>query len=210
MFFRILKKDLKRKKSMNIILLIFVTLATVFFASSVNNLLSVSGSVDYFLEKSKAPDYLIAAVDRGENADINKWLKTSRYINEYEIDESIVMTKNDIQVEKNNKIQKYKSTGDILLQSQPEKLGIVLGENGEEVVLKEGEIAFCIADKKANDLELGDKIIIEKEGIKKDFIIKVFTKDSVFGSTMNEMKRVLISNEDYNYFNNYFILLYVN
>ena len=68
------------------------------------------------------------------------------------------MTKNDIQVEKNNKIQKYKSTGDILLQSQPEKLGIVLGENGEEVVLKEGEIAFCIADKKANDLELGEMV----------------------------------------------------
>ena len=201
MFFRILKKDLKRKKSMNIILLIFIILATTFFASSVNNLLAVSGSVEYFLEESKAPDYLIAAVDRGENDDINKWLKSSKYIEEYDLDESIVMTKNNFEVKKGNNIQGYKSNGDILLQSQPEKLGKILDEDGKEVALNDGEIAFCIADKKNNNLQIGDKVIIEKDGAKREFIIKTFTKDSIFGSTMNEMKRVLISKADYEYFN---------
>ncbi len=38
MFLRILKKDIKRKKNMNIILLIFVILAVTFMASSANNL----------------------------------------------------------------------------------------------------------------------------------------------------------------------------
>lgn len=201
MFFRILKKDLKRKKSMNVILLIFIMLATTFFASSVKNLLAISGSIEYFLEESKAPDYLIAAVDRCENDEINKWLKSSKCIVEYDLDESIMMTKNNFQVESGDNIQEYKSNGDILLQSQPETLGKILDEEGKEVTLNDGEIAFCIADKKNNNLEIGDKIIIEIDGIKKEFTIKTFTKDSIFGSTMNEMKRVLISDSDYEYFN---------
>ena len=36
MYLRILKKDLKRKKTMNVILLIFVILAATFIASSAN------------------------------------------------------------------------------------------------------------------------------------------------------------------------------
>ena len=40
---KILKKDLKRKKSMNFILLLFVMLATTFIAASVNNWLVEMG-----------------------------------------------------------------------------------------------------------------------------------------------------------------------
>lgn len=49
MFIRILKKDLKRKKTMNIVIFLFVIIATAFLASSVNNLFVVSDGVnDYF------------------------------------------------------------------------------------------------------------------------------------------------------------------
>lgn len=37
MLFRILKKDLKRKKVMNVILLAFILLATMFVASGISN-----------------------------------------------------------------------------------------------------------------------------------------------------------------------------
>ena len=50
MFFRILKKDLKRKRTMNFILFLFIILATMFLASSVSNLMAVTGAVDYFME----------------------------------------------------------------------------------------------------------------------------------------------------------------
>ena len=46
MFLNILKKDLKRKKAMNIIVLLFVVLATMFVASSVNNIVNVTTALD--------------------------------------------------------------------------------------------------------------------------------------------------------------------
>ena len=51
MYLRILRKDLKRKKTMNIILLIFILLSATFIASSVNNIVTVSTALDYFFEK---------------------------------------------------------------------------------------------------------------------------------------------------------------
>ena len=41
MFLKILKKDLKRSKTMNIILFLFIILATTFVASGLNNVISV-------------------------------------------------------------------------------------------------------------------------------------------------------------------------
>lgn len=215
MFFRILKKDLKRKKSMNIILLIFIILATTFLASSVNNLIAISESVDYFMDKAKVPDYIIASYDRGENKEFDDWINNSKLINSYDIDRSTTLSKDNIKIKKDKELQDFQPFGETLLQAQPKKYGKLLDDNGEEVILKSGEIAFSLADKNKNNLEVGDKVVINIGDIKKEFSIKMFTKDAIFGSSMNEMKRLLISDEDYEIFksckeagviNNYYIM----
>lgn len=215
MFFRILKKDLKRKKSMNIILLIFIILATTFLASSVNNLIAISESVDYFMDKAKAPDYMISSYDRGENKEFDNWINNSKFINSYDIDRSTILSKDNIKIKENEKLQEFQPFGETLLAAQPKKYGKLLDNNGEEVILKPGEIAFSLADKSKNNLEVGDKVVITIGDIKKEFSIKMFTKDAIFGSSMNEMKRLLISDEDYEIFksckeagviNNYYIM----
>lgn len=48
MFFRILKNDFKRKKTMNVILLLFIILAAMFVASGINNVVTVMNGTDYF------------------------------------------------------------------------------------------------------------------------------------------------------------------
>ncbi|MBQ8928388.1 MAG: ABC transporter permease [Oscillospiraceae bacterium] len=60
MFWRILKKDLKRKKTMNLILLLFVILCSLLAAASVNNIIAVTGGVEHFMELSDAPDAIIS------------------------------------------------------------------------------------------------------------------------------------------------------
>ena len=60
MFFRILKKDLKRKKVMNAILLSFILLATMFVASGISNVVSVMNDL---IEKKdyRSNRFIIAA-----------------------------------------------------------------------------------------------------------------------------------------------------
>ena len=52
MYLNILKKDLKRKKAMNVILLIFIILATMFVASGLNNVFTVINGTDFSLTES--------------------------------------------------------------------------------------------------------------------------------------------------------------
>ena len=58
MFFDILKHDIKRKKTMNIIVLLFVILAVTFISSSVNNLLAITNSLENFFDKSGVSDFI--------------------------------------------------------------------------------------------------------------------------------------------------------
>ncbi|MBQ1687496.1 MAG: hypothetical protein II074_08435, partial [Ruminococcus sp.] len=59
MFFDILKRDLKRKKTMNVIILLFVVLSVMFISSSVMNLTAMTGSLDSFFDKAGVGDYVV-------------------------------------------------------------------------------------------------------------------------------------------------------
>lgn len=65
MFWRILKKDLKRKKTMNIILLLFVILCSMFAAAAVNNIIAVTGGVEHYFNAANVPDITVLTI--GEN-----------------------------------------------------------------------------------------------------------------------------------------------
>ena len=59
MFWRILKKDLKRKKTMNIILLLFVILCSMFAAAAVNNIIAVTGGIEHYFDAADVPDVTV-------------------------------------------------------------------------------------------------------------------------------------------------------
>ena len=79
MNFKILKKDFKRKKSTNIILLIFVILSSMFISSSIKNMTVILGGLDNFIEKAKLADYIFLTMrEKYEEKDDN-----DRYIEEF-------------------------------------------------------------------------------------------------------------------------------
>ena len=65
MLLRILKKDLKRKKTMNLILFLFIVLATMFVASGINNVVTVINGTEYYLDKAGVEDFVICTM--GDN-----------------------------------------------------------------------------------------------------------------------------------------------
>ncbi|MDE6761364.1 MAG: FtsX-like permease family protein [Lachnospiraceae bacterium] len=67
MFWRILKKDLKRKKTMNIILLLFVILCSMFAAAAVNNIMTVTGGIEHYFDVADVPDVIVKALNSEEN-----------------------------------------------------------------------------------------------------------------------------------------------
>lgn len=89
MYFRILRKDLKRKKSINLILLIFIFLSTMFIAGSLNNFAVILNGVENFMNQSGIGDFLIVTMggssgELSENdREIEEFLKNQAQVEDY-------------------------------------------------------------------------------------------------------------------------------
>jgi len=217
MILQILKKDLRRKKTMNAILLIFIILAATFIASSVNNMLSVITALDSFFEKAEVPDYWFCTTDKKETE------RFEHFANEYQYDflqqELLQINSNNIKVStekgKNLKIEYSNS----ICVSQIATSTKLFDKNDREITtVNEGEIYLTgeILYNSPNHFKIGDTITISNHGKTKTFHIKGSMKDAMFGSSMIGMTRFLISREDYKYFDDnetskfYSTLIYTN
>ncbi|MEZ3439771.1 MAG: FtsX-like permease family protein [Oscillospiraceae bacterium] len=197
MYLRILKKDLKRKKTMNVILLIFVILAATFIASSTNNLTTVSSALDNFFEKAEVPDYWFASTN---DADVERF---EDFAEENGYDYSISRL---IQIEPRNIL----AEGEKLEYSNTMCLSTLGGikifdKNNEEIThINDGELYVTnhIFNSTDNDFHVGGKIFISQNGVEKEFTIKGYTKDALFGTAMVGMSRFLISDNDAALFDN--------
>ena len=83
MYFSILKRDLKRKKTMNVILMLFMILAVMFVSSSVNTVMSVMSATDNYMDMSDAHDYFVATTGTKAVEDLQKKLDTSKAVKLY-------------------------------------------------------------------------------------------------------------------------------
>lgn len=79
----------------------------------------------------------------------------------------------------------------------------VFDGNGQEITrVNDGEIYISaeIFHSVQNDFHIGGKIEITSEGKTKEFTLKGFTKDALFGSSMMGMTRFLVSDNDRHFF----------
>lgn len=200
MYFRILKKDLKRKKGVHAILLLFIIIATIFLASSVNNILVVLNATDYYFDKAKVADYSIIAIEGEDSKAIGKWAdEEAKYIKDYEKDSYIVPTKENLSVILNGKKKAYEVTGTLLMSVKPKKYMKVYDEDGGALNIGSGEIGVPYKEMQNNDLKIGDQIQIRTGGYERTFTIKAMPKDAAFGGDFVGMSRMILNQSDYDY-----------
>ena len=112
MYRNILKKDLKRKRTMNSILLLFMILATMFVSSSVNNIINVTTALDSYFEMADMPDYFAAVMNKNCAVDMDEMVRSVSAVDRYATEnvlflspENFIYEDGDIVVEGMNLIQ---------------------------------------------------------------------------------------------------------
>lgn len=201
MFLRILKKDFRRKRGMNLILLLFIIMATMFLSSSVTNLKIISGAVDHFIALAKTPDVFVMANQKGETDEILQFIKENQYVSSYGISSGIILNKSDIQIaskqDTGESSKEYEQTATTAIYNTKNKYMKVFDENGTELTLKKGEIAIPNIQAEKNNLQIGDKLVVSVGSVKKELKLAHITKDAVFGSSMMGFRRIIVNDEDF-------------
>lgn len=199
MLFRILKKELLKRKGVNIILFLFIVLSTVFLASSVNNILVVTKAVDYFLEYANVPDANVLIKGEDEKSEIEDWLSGQKsLVQDYQYEKFYLIPEKRIQIIKGNTKKKFDSEGnDIYVASLGSTYNKVFDMEGNPFVLNEGEFAMAKPLMEKSNLKEGDQIFVQLDGIQKKLTLKVIMKDAAFGSEMMGMSRIVVNKSEF-------------
>lgn len=194
MFLRILKKDLNRKKTMNLILILFIFLASMFVASGLNNVITVSNGTDYYLDEAKVGDYIVITTGENSVGALDDMLATTKEIKSYRMEDVVFGSQDNLSQEDGTKIETKNS---LLLQAY-DKSGINYYGVDNEILpdLKEGHCYATGTFFLKNDVEPGDKIFYEMNGVELELVIDGRAKDALLGSDFMGNTRVLLSPED--------------
>ncbi len=195
MYLNILKKDLKRKRAMNVILLIFIILATMFVSSSVNNIISVTTALDNYLDMANAPDYLIASMNKTTEVDVDEVLNSADSIESSSKEEVIYMAAENVAFEDESIVA---PGGTNVLQSDKDiSVNYFLEDGSILKTVKPGELYLTERMVRNLGLKNGDRITIEIEDVCGEFILAGSIKDALFGSNNVSIQRYIINAEDF-------------
>ena len=200
----ILKKDLKSRKSVNIILFLFITISSVFLSSSVNNILVVTSSVDYYMDYANIPDVNLITAGVGEKQMISEWIEEEAPgVDNYEYNTMAMLSENCIDIVNGDGVVSFDTAGaSLYIGTMDVDYCKVFDMDGREIHLKTGEVAVSRSAMERNHLSTGDSIIVTSGSLKKEFTVAEAIKDAAYGSEVVGMCRIIVSPQDYQSFEN--------
>ena len=198
MFFDILMRDLKRKKTMNLIILLFVVLSVMFIASSVNNLLTVSGSLEGFFDKAGVGDY-IAFERSGGSVTVKDAAARAKGVQSVRQEECIFLSHHEF--ESGRLTQETQSANTSLVSCLSHKIqNYYDGRDNEITEVADGETYVRHSLLENSGVRVGDRVTLTVSNVSRTFVVKDSLKDAVLGSRMMGNARFLISENDYKAF----------
>lgn len=202
MNFKILKRSLKSKKSINFILLVFIMLAAMFIAGSVNNLILIMGGTESYFDKAGVGDYVIIS-SLGGSADnpldshlkLDEYLDNNQYVDSYTMDHTVFTGQS--QVEKSDG-SRFTINSTVMISSGNIKQQRFFDENNNVITdVKDGTIYITRREFEDNNSKIGDVIHFKlSDGSVMELEIAGISKDATLGGDMMGTHRFLISEND--------------
>lgn len=197
MFFRILKRDIKHKRGINVILFLFMLLATIFVASSVNNILVVTNATDYCMEKGNVSDRFISAYQTEGKQSMGDWLANNDLVTNFSENKAVMLSSSNFDDYTGKSDESFKSGGTIMLQSQWKENMLIYDEKGNLVEMKDGEIGMQEKVMRDNGLKIGDTIRFKLKDTYMTFQITKAIMDPAMGGDFTGISRFVISDHDF-------------
>ena len=193
MYLNILKKDLKRKRTMNMILLLFIILATMFVSSSVNNIINVTTALDNYFEMANVPDYVAAVINKNLAVDIDETVSPASAVDRYATENVLFLSPANLIFEDGDIVI---DGGTNLVQSDI-CMNYFLSDGSILERVRQGEFYMTEGRADALGVDVGDQLTIELNGVSREFVLAGKIKDALFGSNQMTFTRYIISEEDF-------------
>lgn len=194
MFFRILARDLKRKKTMNIILLLFIIFASMFVASGLNNVITVMNGTDYYFDKAGVGDYVILTQGNDSVGHISKVLEKEKEVKSCRIEPMVFSGDKNVFLEDGTKA---KTKNCNIYQSIDDSVITFFDMDNKPVTrVEKGHVYVTGQFLKENGLKSGDTIRVRHSGTELTLIVDGKAKDALLGSDFMGNMRFILNDGD--------------
>ena len=192
MFFRILKKDLKRKKVMNTVLLSFILLATMFVAGGITNVAAVMNGTDSYMDKAGIGDYVVISMGKDSKNKMEAVLHDEKEeVSSYHIEPVVFGENSNL---KNTEGKQLNAKNSVIYQSITDsQLRFFDKENHQIMEIEPGHAYATGNFMEQNHLQPGDEIMITYNNVSFSVILDGMAKDALLGSPMMGNSRFLFN-----------------
>lgn len=198
MYFHILKRDLKRKKTMNGILFLFIILVSMFLSSSVNNITAIGTALNHYFDKSGIGNYFVVTRGGGTQEQIvEDILGRAEAVESYGREPIFFMNADNISLEIEQTIQL--TTSIVLCDFETSHIVFFDKNNVPLTEVKDGEVYLSRSFLETNSLAVGDSITVIVGERQRTFTIAGGIKDALLGSDMMGMPRLVVDEDSFAY-----------
>ncbi len=193
MYFRILRKDLKRNRVMNIILLVFVLLSAMFVSSSVNNILTIISARDSFFERAGVKDYVV--MTKGTDVEeLNEIIGSLDSADAFHAEPLVFLGKDNVMV---NGIAPENAPTITLYTFENASLTYFTQDDKPLERVEKGTVYLPGKFRNSNDVQEGDSFVVTLGQAKLELIVAGFIKDALLGSPNIGSTRCVIACDDF-------------
>lgn len=192
MFWRILKKDLKRKKTMNIILLLFVILCSMFAAAAVNNIIAVTGGIEHYFDVAGVPDVTVLTL--GEN-DAEERIAKLTCVKEIKTEHCLVVFSSRFK-HNGKKLDNFANSARLISDSE---MAINYFDESNSIIKSVDKGCFYATAPFLQDIDIKEGDEVELDVGDSHLTLKFMGrfKGALFGSQKNDSPCLIINSADY-------------
>lgn len=195
MLLKMLRKDFSKNKSITIALFIFISLSALLVASGTNMIMELSHSLNALFTKSNVPHYVQMHAGEIDQDEITGWAARNSLVQDQQIVEMINIDGFNIDLG-HGSIAEKNSVMDNYFVKQNQSFDFLLNLESQVIQVDKGEIAIPIYYMQQEDLKIGDKVRIFKEGFDLELTVADFVRDAQMNPSIIHSKRFVVHEAD--------------
>lgn len=199
----IVKNDFMRNKAINLALFFFMMFSASLAVLSVLMGVQTFTAISELYRTAQPPHFVQMHKGEIDHKKIDKFMSENELVTYSQTATMIdVYGENITIIGKGDTYDFSDCRLDIGFVKQNESKDVLLNSKHEKVTIQEGEIGIPILLKEIYDVEIGDRVILKSNNVKKEFVVKEFVLDSMMNSPMVSSTRLLLSDKDFNQLQN--------
>ncbi|MFF2888692.1 FtsX-like permease family protein [Paenibacillus sp. NPDC057967] len=196
MLIQMLRRDVRRKKSISIALFIFISISALLVASGSNMLMELTQSLNALFKQSKAPHFVQMHAGSLDEAEVHRFATAHELVEEHQIAAMVNVDGSHLYIDHDGGSEEQ-SVMDHYFVKQNESFDLLLNVNNEPIQVAKGEIAVPVYYKQHKDVNIGDKIKLTDGGYAAEWTVAGFVRDAQMNASIVHSKRFVVHPSDW-------------